>query len=197
MLCGVREVISWKQSFTKLGEELETAKKKKQVLDCLLDTGRISQSTHDLFNADIAEAIADVERQQKALLQKMDSKIAELEEQIKTLEVLLANFEIQHVTGEVSEEVYQREIDVLSMGLEASRQELDALRDAASQLLHKNVPVEQEVKMEPVKSVEPTVESVVKPVMEYVEVHETKPSQNAAEPKAPDTSVEGEEKQGT
>jgi len=81
------------------------AKKKKQALDNLLSNGRISQSTHELFNKEIADVIAEIGRQQRDLLEKMKFKVRELEGQIKTLEMLLANFEIQHVTGEVDEEV--------------------------------------------------------------------------------------------
>jgi chromosome segregation ATPase len=130
----VLKLISWKHSFRRLNEEYEIAKKKKQALDNLLENGRISQPTHEMFDKEIAEAIAEIERQRKDLLEKMNSKIRELESQIKTLEVLVANYEIQHVTGEVEEEVYQREINLLSVGLETARKELDAMKEALNQL---------------------------------------------------------------
>jgi len=130
----VLKLISWKHSFKRLNEEYEMARKKKQALDNLLNSGRISQPTHELFNKEIDEAIGEIERQQKALLSKMNSKMNELEEQIKTLEMFFANFEIQHVTGEVDEEVYQREINLLSMGLETARHELDAVKEAVNLL---------------------------------------------------------------
>ncbi|MEM3696870.1 MAG: CdvA-like protein [Candidatus Bathyarchaeia archaeon] len=127
-------MISWKHSFKRLNEEYEIAKKKKQVLDSLLENGRISQSTHEMFDKEITEAIAEIERQKKDLLEKMNMKVKELESQIKTLEVLIANYEIQHVTGEVEEETYQREINLLSVGLDTARKELDAIKEALNQL---------------------------------------------------------------
>jgi chromosome segregation ATPase len=130
----VLKLISWKHSFRRLNEEYEIAKKKKQALDSLLGNGRISQSTHEMFDKEIADAIAEIERQKRDLLEKMNSKIRELESQIKTLEVLVANYEIQHVTGEVEEEVYQREISLLSVGLDTARKELDAVKEALNQL---------------------------------------------------------------
>jgi len=130
----VLKLISWKHSFKRLSEEYEMSKKKKQALDNLLNTGRISQPTYDLFSKEVDEAIAEIERQHEALLEKMDSKMKELEGQIKTLEIILANFEIQHVSGEVDEEVYQREISLLSVGVETARHELDAMREAMNQL---------------------------------------------------------------
>ncbi|MEM3597167.1 MAG: CdvA-like protein [Candidatus Bathyarchaeia archaeon] len=127
-------MISWRHSFRRLNEEYEISKKKRQALDNLLGTGKISRQTYDLFNGEISQAIAEIEKQQKALLEKMNLKMSELEGQIKTLEMLLANFEIQHVTGEVDEETYQREIGVLSIGLETARNELNMIKEAINQI---------------------------------------------------------------
>jgi hypothetical protein len=211
-------LISWKHSFKKLNEENEMAKKKKQALDNLLNTGRISQSTYDLFNNEMDEAIAEIERQQKALLEKMNSKMEELEEQIKTLEMLLANFEIQHVTGEVDEEVYQREIGVLSMGIETAKQELDTVREAVNQLSSgmqiSSTEVVVEQKMEPQSAEtevsEPKVEVVeeklsespVEPVgvkeVDSFQAQQENPqetSQSAEESQSKEKVAEGKEKQ--
>ena len=172
-------MISWKRSLWTLNEEYEVAKKKKHALDNLLSTGRISQSTHEMFTMEIAEAIDEIESRQKTLLQKMNVKIVELGDQVKTLEILLADFEIQHITGEIDEETYQREINVLSMGLETSRLELNSIKEAADQLVNGNMFPKQvdeqqtsEVIMEPEKLQEPTVE------LEASETNET-PSKEA------------------
>jgi hypothetical protein len=136
------------------------AKRKKQALDNLLNTGRISQSTYESFNKEIDAAVAEIEKQHRALQEKMNSKTEELEKQIKTLEMLLANFEIQHVTGEIDEEVYHREIDVLSTGLEVARRELDAVKDAGNQIsssiqiLTTEIAEPQEIEPQPTESVE-------------------------------------------
>lgn len=127
-------MISWKHSFKRLSEEYEVARKKKQALDNLLKKGRISQSTFDVFNREIEDALAEVEKEEKALLEKMAAKVVELEGQVKTLEVLIANFEIGHVTGEIDDQVYQRENDLLSVGLETTKHELDEVKEAADEL---------------------------------------------------------------
>ena len=128
------KLISWKYSFNRLNEEHEIAKKKKNALDNLYQTGRISQSTRDSFNNEITQAITEIEKQQKDLLQKMEQKVTELHSQIKTLEMLLANYEIQHVVGEVDEDTYQHEITLLGNGLETAKHELDIIQEAATQL---------------------------------------------------------------
>lgn len=170
------KLISWKHSFRRLNEEYEIAKKKKQALDSLLGNGRISQSTHEMFDKEIADAIAEIERQKRDLLEKMNSKVRELESQIKTLEVLVANYEIQHVTGEVDEEVYQREISLLSVGLDTARKELEAVKEALNQLSGNvqiptatDVTPQQEIKPQP--QMQETTAEVSK--VENVEVKET------------------------
>ncbi|MEM3442977.1 MAG: CdvA-like protein [Candidatus Bathyarchaeia archaeon] len=127
-------MISWRHSFKRLNEEYEISKKKKHALDNLLSAGKISRQTYEVFNEEISGAIAEIEKQQKALLEKMDSKASELDGQIKTLEMLLANFEIQHVAGEVDEETYQSEINVLLVGLETARKELNMIKEAMGQI---------------------------------------------------------------
>lgn len=128
------KLISWKYSFKRLNEEYEIAKKKKQALDNLFETGRISQATRDSFNNEIDAAIAEIEKQQQDLFAKMQLKIQDLESQIKTLEMLLANYEIQHVVGEIDEEIYQREVNLLAAGLETAKHELGIIKEAANQL---------------------------------------------------------------
>ena len=136
----VLKLLSWKQSFKRLNEEYEIANKKKQALDNLFETGKISQTTRDSFNNEIDAAVADIEKQQKELLSKMQFKMGSLETQIKTLEMLLANYEIQHVVGEIEEETYQRETTVLSTGLETAKQALDVITEAINQIFPPTAP---------------------------------------------------------
>lgn len=187
------------------------AKKKREALDNLLSNGRISQSTYDVFNGEIDEAIAEIERQQKALLEKMNSKMAELEEQIKTLEMLLANFEIQHVTGEVDEEVYQHEINILSVGIETAKHELETVKEAVNQLSNgaplppTEIVVVQNVESQPAEN--EVKEKLPEPPIEPIKVKETdsfqpqpenppqETLQNAGEQQSTETEVKDEEKQ--
>lgn len=159
-------LISWKHSFRRLNEEYDVARKKRQALDNLLNAGRISQSTHGIFNKEIDDAISDIEKQQKALLEKMAAKVVELEEQVKTLEILLANFEIRHVTGEIGEEAYQRHNELLSLGLEAAKNELEEVKEAADQLATGEFPQDEESKQQPedTEVAQPEVKFLEEPV---------------------------------
>jgi hypothetical protein len=148
----------------------------------------------------------------------MNSKMEELEEQIKTLEMLLANFEIQHVTGEVDEEVYQREINILSMGIDTAKQELDVVKEAVNQLSSgiqissTEVVVEQKMEPQPAEGevsepkVEVVEEKLPEPPVEPIEVKEVnsfqaqqenpqETPQKTEEAQSTETVAEGEEKQ--
>jgi chromosome segregation ATPase len=128
------KVLSWKSSFERLNSEYEAVVKKRQALNNLFSSGRISQSTFNLFDKEMEETLAEIEKQRQALLEKMAAKTREVEEQIRILERLLANYEIQHVGGEIEEETYQKETALLSIGLENARQELSAIKDAMEKL---------------------------------------------------------------
>jgi Na+/phosphate symporter len=149
-----------------LNEEYELAKKKKQALGNLLETGKISQTTHNLFTREIDEAVAEIDGQRKALLGKMASKAMELEEQIRTLEILLANFEIQHVTDEVDDETYHRETELLSTGLETAKKELDDVQYAVNQLSNDEMIPQQDVEPAQMQTSEPEVKFSEEPPQE-------------------------------
>ena len=194
-------MISWKHSFRRLNEEFEIAKKKKQALDNLLSIGKISQSTYDAFSKEIQEAMEEIEKQQQALQEKMNAKMEELDSQIRTLEMLLANSEIQHVTGEVDDEVYRRQADLLSMGLENSRKELEDVREAAEQLSSCNVLAQQDVGIEPRENVvsKTEVEVVDIPVSTVKDEPPEPPLEpiqaDAEDPQEAELETEAEEKQ--
>lgn len=164
---GALNVISWKYTFKRLNEEYELAKKKKQALDNLFETGRISQATRDSFAGDISSAIAEIEKQRQDLAEKMQAKTQDLENQLKTLENLLANYEIQHVVGEIDEEIYAREINLLANSLETTRNELGVIKQATDQLFPPAQPTQELIISEPAAPVaestiaQPAVEEAV------------------------------------
>ena len=127
-------MLSLKSSFERLNSEYEAVVKKRQALNNLFSSGRISQSTFNLFDKEMEETLAEIEKRREALLEKMAAKTKEVEEQIRVLERLLANYEIQHVGGEIEEEIYQKETALLSIGLENAKQELNVIKETMEKL---------------------------------------------------------------
>ena len=134
-------MISWKRSYETVSNELELVKRKKQALDGLFNTGRISQSTYDYLNKDITESLRAIEERQKDLMEKMTTRATELEKQVISLEIFLADLEIHYAAGEIDEEPHRHQADAISLGLEATKQELGTLKDLLSRRVLEAAPL--------------------------------------------------------
>ena len=139
----------WKESFEKINSELELIKQKRNALENLLNSGRISQTTYEYYSKELAELEEEIENRRKALVDKMNAKISHLENQLQVLEMLFTEIEISHAVGKMDEETYNRQRDALSTGLEFARQELNALKDTLSSVepfkAEAEAPAEQQI----------------------------------------------------
>jgi hypothetical protein len=163
-------MVLWKDAFEKVSLELEVTKRKKQALDDLLNAGRISQSTFDILCKGLNDELNEIEARRKVLTEKMSSKLSELEQQQQALEFFLAHTEMAYVAGETSSELYAQESSALDMGLEATKQELNWIKDVIIQLVPRETA---------------TVEVVAAAVVETIE---STPTETAVESAPPVTS---------
>jgi len=120
----------WKYSFELINKELEVTRKKKQALDNLFAERKISQSTYDYLKSELAKAISELENNLKKLKERMATRAQELESQLSSLELLLASLEIHHAAGDVSDETYEKENKAILLGLEATKRELNDIRNS-------------------------------------------------------------------
>jgi uncharacterized protein YhaN len=130
-------MVLWKDAFEKVNLELDVTKKKKQALEDLLNAGRISHPTFDMLSKGLKDELDDIETRRKALTEKMTLKLSELEQQLHALEFFLANTEMAYVAGDINSELYAQESSALDMGLEATKQELNWIKDVIIQLVPK------------------------------------------------------------
>ena len=147
-----QNLVNWKDSFDKINTELDVTNRKKQTLDNLYDSGRISQFAYECLNKGLTEEIEQAETQRKALTEKMTHKLNELEEQRIALEMFLASTEMAYVAGEIDEELHSKESNALDLGLEATKQELNWIKEVIIQL----VPKESEQAATPTPTDTPT-----------------------------------------
>ncbi len=165
-------MISWKYSFEKISKDLELARKKKQALDNLYNSGRISASTYDSIDNELCNIISDIEIRQKNLANALTSKVDDLEQQIGTLEVFLANSEIQYVAGEIDDEIHANESSAFSTGLSSLKTQLAKLKEAVSILIPEEAvsePIVTEVEAEQVQVPENTVEETTETSSEIID----------------------------
>lgn len=143
----------WKNSYEMANRELELVTKKRQALDELLATDRISQSTFETLERELTDAFSGLESYHKSLIEKIKARTGDLERQINTLELFLANLEIHHAAGEIDNESYNRQSQAITLGLGATKEELNEIRS----LLATVAPAEEAreaAEVEPAVSVE-------------------------------------------
>lgn len=149
-------MVVWKEAFEKINIELDLTKKKKQALDDLLNVGRISQLTYESLSKNLNEDINQIELRRKALAEKIASKLSELEEQLQTLEFFLANSEMAYAAGEMDPELYAKESSALNLGMEATKQELNWIKEVIIQLVPQETSAMTSAPPSTVESVEAT-----------------------------------------
>jgi hypothetical protein len=172
-------LISWKDSFEKINNELDLAKKKQNALEELHGNGRISQFTYENLNRALTAEIEQIEARRKELAEKMTSKLNELERQISTLETFLANVEMSYAAGEITEELHNQEVSALNLGLEATKNELNFIKEAIMQLVPKETQAELTTSTETVETAEATPTETAMETMP--EVSATAPIETSAE----------------
>ncbi len=193
-------MISWKASIEKINSDLELARKRKQVLENLIRSEKISKTTYESLSKEIEEEIMEINARQKALTEKMNMKINELENQIRTLELLLASLEMSYAIGEIDEDLYRKKSSAIETGLETIRSELNFMKEAVASLMGETVGV-----VEPASTPfeeaqpEPTEEGVIEEAGEetFEEISE-KPMDVPSEEGSVEFKTEGvEEAEGT
>ncbi len=155
-----------KSSSEMITKKLETVRRKKGALDDLFNEGKISQMTYEYISKDLDDAVNEIEGHQKVLADRITSKISELEEQTRTLEMFLADLALGHAVGEITDDMYQSEGRSLALGLENAKRELSNLRDTLLSTIPEQIPAPIP---EPTEEVEaPAPEEVEAPVEEPV-----------------------------
>ncbi|MCX8170996.1 MAG: CdvA-like protein [Candidatus Bathyarchaeota archaeon] len=151
----------WKYAFELASKDLDLLRRKKQALDDLLSSNRISQQTYECLDKEISDALSDVKRYLENLSCKMRNRAESLEKQVGILEIFLANIEILHAAGEIDDETYERQSKAVSLGLESTVNEINEIKRALESVAPK--PVEEvkcEGKIEAPSDVSPMEESV-------------------------------------
>jgi len=170
---GCSNLISWKYSFEKISKDLELARKKKQALDDLFNSGKISASTYESLDKELTNAIQEIEARQKDLAEKITSKITELEKQINTLELFLASSEIQYAAGEIDEDLHANEIGAYTLGLDAVKQQLSFVKEVVAGLTPEVAAPTPPPTPSEIEKTEPTEEVVGETLETPVETTET------------------------
>lgn len=184
-------MVTWKDSFERINSELDTAERKKHALENLHDAGRVSQFAYECLNKELIDETEQIETRRKALAEKMTQKINELEEQRMALEMFLANTEMAYAAGEIGDEIHSKESSALDLGLEATKRELNWIKDAIIQI----VPKETEASPETTPAESNNVVAAEAPAEKASETSQTVQVEPPAEVTASITEAKAEEVQ--
>jgi len=169
----------WKYSFELVTKELDLAKKKKQALDNLFKDRKISEATYNQLSSEMEETISQIEDNLKILMDRMTLRTQELEKQISTLELFLASLEIRHAAGDLNDETYEKQNNAILLGLEATKQELQEIRDYSQKIVSKPTEISASKKEELPETV--TEFSMVEESSEACEYEKAKDEESAVQ----------------
>lgn len=125
-------MVLWKYLFGLASKDLEALKRKKQALEDLFSSNRISQQTYEYLNKDVGDALTSAEKYLESLVSKMKSRIDNLEKQMNILEIFLANSEMMYAAGEIDYETYERQSRALVAGIESIKREISEIKSILS-----------------------------------------------------------------
>jgi len=127
-------LIPWRNTLEKINEELRQTNAKKQALEELYNSGKISQTTYENFNKELTETLEEIQVRRENLLRRISKEALVLEQKIGELETFLVNCEILHASGEMEETLYQNEIKLWTTGLETIKGELNELKETMNNI---------------------------------------------------------------
>ncbi len=145
--------LTWRKKI----KELDVVRKKRQTLDNLYTSQRISQSTFEYLDKKLGGEASDLEDSLKNLSDNMTQRAQELEKQIGELELSLALLEMHHATGEIDDKTYENPNKSIALNLEALQQEIKTLKSSLLEFVSESSEAEVEI---PSSTIEATVDTV-------------------------------------
>jgi uncharacterized membrane protein len=102
--------------------------KQRKVLEDSYASGEISQSIYNNIDKTLSQSLSELEEYSKILTDRLTRRIGELEEQSKYLEKVLASLEMRYAAGKVDEERYATQNRIITLGSDATKQEIHSLK---------------------------------------------------------------------
>jgi len=113
----------WKVDSEGLRREAEVSKRRMSALENLYSAGKVSARTYQELSEEYRKVLRSQEDDRQRLIYMLDNRNDELSRQIALLERLLADSEVQHITGELSENASKIAASSLKSGIDRALQE--------------------------------------------------------------------------
>jgi hypothetical protein len=112
-----------------LAERLKSVRDLQHKLQSLLESGVISHQALEMGDKRLKSEIAILKGGLRRLLRITERNIEELEKTIRLMEIHLAKVEVDYAAGELGEERYLKERDVLTSGIGLLKERLETMRN--------------------------------------------------------------------
>jgi hypothetical protein len=113
----------WKNDSEELRRESEVSRRRMSALENLYAAGKISARTYQELSEEYRKVLRSQEEERDRLIGMLEARNTELSRQIALLERLLADTEVQHITGELSENGFRIAASSLKSGIDRALQE--------------------------------------------------------------------------
>lgn len=113
----------WKVDSEELRREAEVSKRRMSALENLYSAGKVSARTYQELSEEYRKVLRSQEGERQRLIDLLEERNGELSRQIALLERLLADTEVQHMTGELSDNAFRTAASSLRSGIDRALQE--------------------------------------------------------------------------
>jgi len=123
-------MFSWESDFEEAVKTVNIYRKKLQTLKTMKETGKISDRTADFLTKEFENYVKSIEAKKQTVLEKLENRMKEVQQQIDIIEKLIANNEIRYSAQEIAEERYNKIATALNYAMEESKNEYESLKEA-------------------------------------------------------------------
>jgi chromosome segregation ATPase len=123
-------MFSWESDFEEAVKTINIYSKKLQTLKTLRESGKISDRTAEFLQKEFDNYVKAIEARKQTVLERLETRLKEVQQQIDIIEKLLANTEVRFSAQEITEDRYTKVATALNYALEESRNEYESLREA-------------------------------------------------------------------
>lgn len=144
-------MFSWESDFEEAVKTVNIYRKKLQTLKTMRETGKISDKTADFLQKEFENYVRAIEAKKQTVMEKLENRMKEVQQQIEVIEKLTANNEIRYSAQEIADERYNKIATALSYAMEESRNEYESLKEAIA-ILEKLPDLMSQSESEPVET---------------------------------------------
>ena len=144
-------MFSWESDFEEAVKTVNIYRKKLQTLKTMKETGKISDKTADFLMKEFENYVKAIETKKQTVLEKLENRMKEVQQQIDVIEKLMANNEIRYSAQEIADERYNKIATALNYAMEESKNEYESLKEAIA-ILEKLPDLMSQTETEPVET---------------------------------------------